>query len=105
MTGSRGTQDDSNGSSARSVSSATRRLTDPAFVGGYYGGPPYDDGLAAIAVPLMDRTRVHGSINIVWIKTAFTVEDFAARHLADLQAAAAEIVGNLQRPMRGRPVR
>jgi IclR family transcriptional regulator, mhp operon transcriptional activator len=81
---------------------ATRDL---AFVGGYYGGPPFDDGLAAIAVPLMDRTRVQGSINILWIKTAFTVEDFAARYLADLQAAAAEIAEALQRPMRGRSAR
>ncbi len=74
---------------------------DPVFVGGFYGGPPQDDGLAAIAVPLLDRTRVHGSINILWIRTAFTVEDFAARHLADLQAAASEIVGALHdRPRR-----
>jgi IclR family transcriptional regulator, mhp operon transcriptional activator len=86
----------------RHLGYATR---DPSFVGGYYGGPPYDDGLAAIAVPLMDRTRVHGSINIVWIKTAFTVEDFAAQHLADLQAAATEIIENLQRPVRGQSVR
>jgi IclR family mhp operon transcriptional activator len=75
---------------------------DPAFVGGHYGGPPVDDGLAAIAVPLRDRKRVHGSINILWIKTAFTVEGFAGRHLADLQAAAAEIAEALQRPMRSR---
>jgi IclR family mhp operon transcriptional activator len=75
---------------------------DPSFTGGGYGslpggldGPPRDDGLAAIAVPLLDRTRVHASLNILWIKTAFTVEAFAARHLADLQAAAREIVGSL----------
>ena len=71
---------------------------DPIFVGGQYGTVPFDDGLAAIAVPLLDGTRVHGSINILWIKTAFTVEEFAARHLADLQAAAREIVGSLQAP-------
>jgi IclR family mhp operon transcriptional activator len=85
----------------------TRRLgyatRDPAFggtsyrdfLGGSYGGPPRDDGLAAIAVPLTDGARVHGSINILWIKTAFTVEQFAARHLTDLQAAAREIVDSL----------
>jgi IclR family transcriptional regulator, mhp operon transcriptional activator len=73
---------------------------DRAFVGGQYGSPSTDDGLAAIAVPLLDRTRVHGSINILWIKTAFTVEEFAVRHLAALQAAAAEIVETLQRPTR-----
>jgi IclR family mhp operon transcriptional activator len=63
-----------------------------------YKGLPYDDGLAAIAVALSDGTRVYGSINILWIKTAFTVEEFAARHLTDLQAAAQEIVSSLRRP-------
>jgi IclR family mhp operon transcriptional activator len=69
---------------------------DPIFTGGVYGGTPTDDGLAGIAVPLLDRARVHGSINLLWIRTAFTVEEFAARHLADLQAAAAEIVDTLR---------
>lgn len=78
------------------IFSATRArgygTRDAAFFGGNYGSIPRDDGLAAIAVPLLDRTRVHGSINILWIRTAFTVEEFASRHLEDLQAAAAEIV-------------
>jgi IclR family mhp operon transcriptional activator len=69
---------------------------DATFVGGHHGGPSVDDGLAAIAVPLLDRTRVHGSINILWIKTAVTVKDFAAQHLADLQAAAREIVAAIR---------
>jgi IclR family transcriptional regulator, mhp operon transcriptional activator len=71
---------------------------DPSFVPVTDGGAPFPDGAAAIAVALSDGTRVHGSINILWIKSAFTVEDFAARHLADLQAAAREIVSSLQRP-------
>ena len=78
---------------------------DPSFrAGGYgnfpggYAGPPRDDGLAAIVVALADGTRVHGSINILWIRTAFTVEDFATRHLADLEAAAREIVDSLRSP-------
>jgi len=69
---------------------------DPAFTGGHYGRVPMDDGLEAIAVPLLDRTKVHGSINILWIRTAFTVEQFAAQHLDDLQSAAAEIVESLR---------
>jgi IclR family transcriptional regulator, mhp operon transcriptional activator len=69
---------------------------DLVFTGGNYGGPPIDDGLAAIAVPLLDRTRVHGTINILWIKTVFTIEEAADRYLADLQAAAAEIVRSLR---------
>jgi IclR family transcriptional regulator, mhp operon transcriptional activator len=72
-------------------------VRDPGFTGGKYGKAPYDDGLAAIVLPLLDRTRVHGSINILFVKTAYSVEDFAARHLADLQAAAEEIVSSLHK--------
>ena len=72
-------------------------VRDPGFTGGGYGKAPFDDGLAAIVVPLLDRTRVHGSINILFVKTAYSVEDFAARHLADLQIAAEEIVSSLHR--------
>jgi IclR family mhp operon transcriptional activator len=78
---------------------------DPIYLGGMYGEPPADDGLAAIAVALVDGNRVHGSINILWIRTAFTVEEFAARHLADLKAAAAEIVAALPAPARSRAPR
>jgi IclR family transcriptional regulator, mhp operon transcriptional activator len=67
----------------------------PGFLGGAYGVPT-DDGLAGIAVPLLDRTRVHGSINLLWIRTALTVEDFAARYLGDLNTAASAIVRSLQ---------
>jgi IclR family transcriptional regulator, mhp operon transcriptional activator len=68
---------------------------DPGFVGGGYRAPHQDDGLAGIAVPLLGRARVHGSINILWIKTALTIEECAARYLADLKAAADEIVRSL----------
>jgi IclR family transcriptional regulator, mhp operon transcriptional activator len=73
---------------------------DAAHVGGYYGGPPHADGLLSIAVPLRDGPRVVGAINMLWLRRAFTVEVFAARHLSDLQAAAAEIVSSLRRPSR-----
>lgn len=69
---------------------------DAMHVGGYYGGPPHADGLLAIAVPLRDGARVLGAINMLWLRTAHTVEAFAERHLPDLQAAAAEIVGSLR---------
>jgi IclR family mhp operon transcriptional activator len=68
---------------------------DPRFIGGHYRAPK-DDGLAGIAVPLLDRNRVHGSINILWVKTAMTIEECAARYLTDLKDAAAEIVASLQ---------
>ena len=85
----------------RTFSEVRRRgyaTRDPSYVSGPYGGNPADDGAAAIAVALFDGRRVHGAINFRWIRTAFTVEDFAARHLADLQDAAREIVASLQRP-------
>ena len=76
----------------------------PNFVGGGYGNPK-DDGLAGIAVPLLDRARVHGSINILWIRTAMTVEECATRYLADLQAAATEIVESLRTHPKRQPAR
>jgi IclR family mhp operon transcriptional activator len=69
---------------------------DPTHVGGWYGGPPHADGLISIAVPLLDGARVLGSLNIVWLKTAFSIEAFAARHLGELQDAAAEIVSSFR---------
>jgi IclR family mhp operon transcriptional activator len=69
---------------------------DPTFTGGPHGGPAINDQLAAIAVPLLGRRRVYGSINLLWLKTAFTVADFAAQHLQDLQAAAREVVATLE---------
>lgn len=77
---------------------------DPTFTGGSYGSPPGNDGLAAIAVPILGRSRVHGSINILWIKTAFTVEQFAANHLAQLQEAARQIAALLEDGRRPNPV-
>jgi hypothetical protein len=70
-------------------------LRDSGYVGGFYGTSPRDDGLAAIALPLLDRKSLHGAINILWVKTAFSIEDFASRYLGDLQAAAYEIVSSL----------
>jgi IclR family mhp operon transcriptional activator len=76
-------------------------LRDPAFIGGVYRSP-LDDGLAGLAVPLRDGTRVHGSINILWIRTALTVDECVARYLVDLKAAASEIVQSLHGAARRR---
>ena len=73
---------------------------DAMHLGGFYGGPPHADGLLAIAVPLQDTGRVIGAINMLWLRPAFTVEAFAARYLADLQAASAEIVASLRKRSR-----
>lgn len=67
---------------------------DSSFGGGAYGRQD-PDGLNGIAVPLLDGPRVHGVINIVWIKAARQVDDMVREHLTDLQAAAAEIVETL----------
>jgi IclR family transcriptional regulator, mhp operon transcriptional activator len=68
---------------------------DPSFAGGAYGRQA-PDGLAGIAVPLADRTRVHGVINIVWARSAREIDDMVRDHLADLRAAASEIVESLR---------
>jgi IclR family transcriptional regulator, mhp operon transcriptional activator len=58
------------------------------------------DGLAGIAVPLLDRARVHGVVNIIWAKAARTLDDMVRDHLVDLQNAAAEIVQSLRNQAR-----
>jgi IclR family mhp operon transcriptional activator len=69
-------------------------IRDQGFVGGPYGAQ-LPDVLAAIAIPLLDRRRVHGVINIIWPKPARAIEEVARDCLADLQAAAVEIVKSL----------
>jgi DNA-binding IclR family transcriptional regulator len=80
-------------------------IRDLGFIGVFYGTAPQDDGLAVIALPLLDGNRVHGAINILWVKTAYTMEDFAGTHLADPQAAAREIVSSLRSPTNRRLAR
>lgn len=65
--------------------------------GGYYGGPRHSDGLFSISVPLRDGSRLLGAINMLWLKNAFSIEAFAARHLGELQNAATEIVTSVRR--------
>jgi len=72
---------------------------DPAFGGGAYRRQA-PDGLAGIAVPLLDEKRVHGVINIIWPKAARTVEDMVQDHLGDLRDAAAEIVVSLREQLK-----
>jgi IclR family transcriptional regulator, mhp operon transcriptional activator len=69
-------------------------LRDQAFAGGPYGAQT-PDGLAGIAVALRDRKRVHGVINIIWPRSAHTLEDMVRDCLPDLLAAAEEIVRSL----------
>ncbi|WP_407169725.1 hypothetical protein [Bradyrhizobium sp. ORS 111] len=69
---------------------------DATHTGGYYGGPPHADGLFSIAVPLRDGQRVLGAINMLWLKTAFSIEAFAALHLGELQDTAEKIVNSVR---------
>ena len=68
---------------------------DPSFSGGFQDRP-FDDGLSGIAVPIVTGIRVHGAINIIWVRRALTVQKMVSQHLADLQAAAAEIASAIE---------
>lgn len=56
----------------------------------------YDDGLSAIAVPLIKSKHVHGCLNLLWNRKASSVEDMADRHLDDLQATAENIMASFE---------
>lgn len=49
------------------------------------------DGLAVIAVPILQNGRPYGAITLLWPRPFKTVEAFAKDHLAALQAAAGAI--------------
>jgi len=80
-------------------------LRDPSFGGGPYGREPIDEGVSAIAVPLREGKDIYGAINVLWIRTAYSIEDFTAAHLRDLQNAATEIVAGLREPAQKRTAR
>lgn len=57
----------------------------------------YDDGLSALAVPIVKPGgALAGYINIVWIERLFKASEMAARHLGDLQDAAARIASKIR---------
>ena len=75
---------------------------DPSHLGGLYGRPPFSDGLAGMAVPLLDRKHIHGCIALRWPRSSCSIQEFATRQLTDLKAAADEIVRSLHDGPRGR---
>jgi len=77
-------------------SAATRLWRARSNLSGGWHDRPFDDGLSGIAVPIVARNRVHGAINIIWVRRAMTVEEMVAQHLADLQAAASEIASAIE---------
>lgn len=56
----------------------------------------YDDGLAAIAVPILDGAAVLGCLNLIWLARVTNVGSILRDHLDDLQAASRLISANYQ---------
>lgn len=59
-----------------------------------YWQPPFDPGpeLGAMAVPILSKTGVHGSISLLWMVEEMSLEDvLAAGSLQDLQKTSAHI--------------
>jgi len=61
--------------------------------GGDFDSPrrEYNDGNAAIAVPILVAERVVAAINLLWRERLATTEEIARRYLKDLNAAAEQI--------------
>lgn len=72
-------------------------LRDAHFYGGF-NDDLFDDQLQGIAVPVLQGAKVHGCINILWVRRALTIDEVIRQHLADLKAAASEIALRLASP-------
>ncbi len=64
---------------------------DPQFGGSQKPMSEFDDGLDAIAVPVLQGQRVLACINLVWMRKYRLRSKIVRDHLADLKATAAEI--------------
>ncbi|MEJ5219160.1 helix-turn-helix domain-containing protein [Cognatishimia sp. D5M38] len=65
-----------------------------------YWQPPFDPGpeLAAMAVPILSKTGVHGSISLIWVAADMELDEvLALGSLQDLQNASARIGVSLDR--------
>lgn len=71
-------------------------VRDPTF-GGHFDKPTResDDGMTAIAVPIMVAECVVATINLYWRKRIATTKQIARRYLKDLKAAAELIASKL----------
>lgn len=58
---------------------------------GYTGESRPDDGLSAIAVPVLNEQQLLGCLSLIYVRDYLREEQFAERHLSALQAAAYEI--------------
>ncbi len=77
------------------ILATTRRLgyasREPLFGGTDQDISDFDDGLDAIAVPVMDGPRVLAAMNLVWPRKYRLKAKIVRDHLADLKAAASAI--------------
>jgi IclR family mhp operon transcriptional activator len=60
-------------------------------------GANYDDGLRAIAIPIMDRAEVAACLNMVWNRHLATPSEMANDHLEQLQNTATEVIKILEK--------
>ena len=67
----------------------------PGFTGATNTNKVLTDHLLAIAVPILVGKQVAGCINMLWPKSADTIDGFSARHFGDLQDAARRIADSL----------
>ncbi|MBT3917327.1 MAG: helix-turn-helix domain-containing protein [Rhodospirillaceae bacterium] len=73
----------------RQTGYATR---EPSFGGGQNPlKSSFDDGLDAVAVPILAKAGVPGCITLAWIRKAAPVQEIVADYLEDLQTAAQDI--------------
>ncbi|MBO6718541.1 MAG: helix-turn-helix domain-containing protein [Rhizobiaceae bacterium] len=63
----------------------------------FMGNTTFDDGLAAIAIPVFWKQRVYGAISLLWPKVYMKPEEFAREHIGRLMQTAATISDDLER--------
>jgi IclR family mhp operon transcriptional activator len=67
-------------------------IRDTAWGGDYSKSKnEYDDGLGAIAVPILSGRKVLGCVNLVWIARLFNSDQIARKHADRLKVAALKI--------------
>ncbi|WP_157982164.1 helix-turn-helix domain-containing protein [Oceanicella sp. SM1341] len=74
---------------------ATRRRGYAIRLSAYLGETVFDDGLAAIALPLIERGRPLGALTLLWPRVHLTHEAFAAEHLGPLRDTTQRICAAL----------
>ncbi|QDL93999.1 helix-turn-helix domain-containing protein (plasmid) [Paroceanicella profunda] len=79
------------------ILAATRARGYAIRLSAYLGETVFDDGLAAIAVPLLERGRPLGALTLIWPRPHLDHARFASEHLDALRDTAAQICAGLDR--------